>query len=315
MRYFIFLNYLLIVFFIFGCEPREKHELILDLEVGKTYTIEQETSQNFKQEFMGMDIDMKHRFNVVYDLLVKEYENDRYTLEFKYDSIAMDVEGSGINMSVSSGNMVNADDTLSMIFKAFTGKSFTVGVTNTGEIAFMEGVEEFFDLVVGELNFVEAEDEREAINAFDQFIGEGGFKDNISQLTNYLPGKPVSVGQKWENDHIQSNMGFTGKWANEWQLKEIDEEIANVIGVSSFSILQIEDMDESAELMPFAEFGMDMEMEGEQKMDHKIDRATGLIIDGVVEAKMEGYFKIGEGEKGMNIPVNFQITSKIRWIK
>ncbi len=315
MKKFVLFNCSLIALLILSCTPREKHDLALNLEVGNTYILEQETSQQFKQKFMGMDVDMNHLFKVVYSLYVREYDEKRYVLDFEYRDITMDVEGSGISMAVSSERIAGADDTLSKIFNAFTGKPFTVGLTKHGEVDFVNGIEGFFDLVIAELEFIDDDDEREAIDAFDQFIGEGGFKDNISQLTNYLPGKPVSLRQRWENEHIQSNMGFVGKWKNEWRLTEINDDKATVIGVSNFSLLQDEELDEPAGLMYLAQYGMDIEMDGEQETDHVIDRATGLIKQGTVNAKMDGYFKIGEGDNAMNIPISFEITSKIRLIE
>ncbi len=315
-------NYILLLlltaFLVFGCEPAEKHNLTLSLDVGKTYTIEQETSQFFRQKFMGMDYEMKHRFNVIYNLYVKEYDNEQYLLEFEYDDLTMDVEGSGISMSAGSGKNYNTEDTLNLIFRAFTKKPFMVGMTVNGEITFLEGIEEFFDLVIADLEFDVDEDGRTALDAFDQFIGKGGFKDNLSQLTGYLPGKPVAVRQKWENEYIQTNLanlGFSGKWKNKWQLVEIDDDIANITGTSNFTILKTDDTDQETGLMTLSQLGMDIEMEGEQNMDHIIDRTTGLIKDGTVEAKMDGYFKMGQIDKSMNIPVSFEIISKIRHIE
>lgn len=309
---------LLITFLVFGCEPPEKHDLTLNLDVGKTYTIEQETSQFFKQKFMGMDFEMKHRFNVIYHLHVKEYDNEQYLLEFEYNDLTMEVEGSGISMSAGSGEDFNTDDTLNLIFRAFTKKPFTAGMTVNGEITFVEGIEEFLDLVISDIKFDIDEDGYAALNAFDQFIGEGGFKDNLSHLTGYLPGKPVAVREKWENEYIQtnlSNLGFSGKWENKWQLAKMDDNIANVTGTSKFTILQTNDANEETALMMLSQLGMDMEMEGEKNMDHLIDKATGLIEKGTVNARMEGHFKTGQMNMGISIPVGFEITSKIRRIE
>ncbi len=308
-------NYTLIslfsVFLYFGCGPAEKHDLTLNFDVGKAYTMKQETSQHFKQKIMGMDYEMTHRFNVIYSLYVKEYDNRQYILDFEYNDLTMNVEGSGISMSVGSGKDFDKEDTLNVILRSFTKKPFTVGITNNGEITFVEGLEEFFELVVADIGFVVAENEHEALRAFDQFIGEGGFKDNLNQLTNYLPGKPVSVNQKWKTEHIQTNLGFSGKWINEWQLVQIDDNTANVAGTSKFTIIQTDETDESTDLMSLSQFGIDVEMDGEQEINHFIDKTTGLINNGKVKAKMDGYFKMGESGRGMNIPISFEITSKI----
>jgi len=229
--------------------------------------------------------------------------------------LIMDVESPEMNVSFGASKEYDPTDTLSIIFKAFIGKPLTVGITDIGEIRYIEGIEEFFDLIVADLDFIESEDDRQALGALDQFIGEGGFKDNLSQLTNYLPPEPVSIGQNWESEHIQTNLGFSGKWSNEWQLDEYNEDIAKITGASKFSIIEDEDADETIDEMPFSGAGIDIEMDGEQQMEHIIDKATGLIEEGTINANMDGYLKINEDESGMNLPISFEISSKITKIK
>lgn len=315
MKSNIFFLYFLSCFFLLACEPKERHELFLNLDVGQNYRLEHETTQLLEQSLAGVNQEMQHRYTVGYNLFVKDYSDGVYTLEFEYKNLLMDVEGPGISLSAGTCDEHDLSDTLSLIFKAFIDKPFTLFMSKSGKVNFIDSIDDFFDLVVADLDFVVTEDDRNAILGLDEFIGERGLRDNLSQITNYLPEKPVSKKEQWETKNIQTTLGFAGKWNNQWQLVDIDESEALVKGMSEFEILEGKELNNLTEDMPYADQGLDVTMEGIKKMKHIMERTTGLLKEGEEKSKLNGYFNMGKGHDPSEMLVSIEITSISKRIK
>lgn len=311
---YLFFSVLLTAIF-FGCQPKEKYELSLNLDVGEKYTLQQETTQNFFQRVMGVEHQIEHKYLVIYSLIVEDYDDDEYILTFEYEEVAMEVKSPDVNISSGSADHYDKSDTLNLVLKALTQKPFKISMSKYGEINSVYGMEEFLEHVINDLDFFQAGEEHEAIAALEQFIGESGFHDNLNQLVGYLPQKPVSLRDKWENSFNQTVIGIEGNWENIWRLVEMDDEISIVEGKSEYKVTDEDTPVNLAEDLNYADMGIEVDIDGSQQIHHTIDRKTGLIRSGEISSLIEGIFSPGQEAEVMTLQVRLEVSSKINQIK
>lgn len=273
---------------------KEPIELKFNLKPGEKYLFSSETSQRIVQEMMGqkMTTIQSVTSHYIYDILSAQ---DGVTkVQVTFDKIKMDTDVAGMQRLTYDSD--NPDESAKEMkpMSVMIGKSFSMYVSEAGNVERIEGLSEIFD----ELEGMQGE-------MLKQFFGDSTMMQNMSMMTNIYPDGPVDVGSQW-------NKAFSGP-------------LAGMMKVSSdmtFSLSAIEGSNAQIAVQGTLDFSKlengnpmlqhaTLNLNGTQTGTLTVDTRSGLPMKSVLNQEIKGDLEI----QGMKIPMTMVSDITITGVK
>jgi len=264
---------------LFSCKP--KIDLSLNLKEGKTY------KQNVKIEIKGKGLGMNLNTTQIWDLsyFIKSVQKKDYDILINPENIQLTMLFMGDTIKASSSN-INPSNPFSSSLSKLSKDTIGITISKTGKIiAFDKGnISNFINISTSKTEKIaegtSKTEETSKVNHKISFGKNKNINNDMNILTSFYPSKPVSIGSKWCVDSpLFGKTGTTGKTRIIYTLSELTPDYAIIEGVSAIKsgngLL--------SKIMP-----VKIEMNGSFNSRIKIDRKTGLIIEGKITQKTHG---------------------------
>jgi hypothetical protein len=146
------------------------------LKEGDKFYVEEAVKQKQTTKAMGMEQKFTMDLKIVYRFTVKKKTKDGIVLEQKVETAeAKSTGGEGAEVT--------------KLFERLKGAVFTVTLDPAGKLTNFQGYQEHVQKIA-------KEDKKEA-KMFKTVMPEDTFKQGVLEVFSFLPGKPVSPGDKW----------------------------------------------------------------------------------------------------------------------
>lgn len=275
----------------------------LNLEVGKTYTLNQKSTQDISQLIMGTEQNIKTEIAGVTSLLVKEATDSGYTVEMRFKKISYKMSSAMMNVEFDSEKPVGEEDMFGKVMLSFIKNPYTMLLSKTGEVLDVKGVDQAIDNTINGLDVPDM-NKMQIKSSVKNSFGSESLKSSLEIILRCYPEQPVAVGDTWKNTVMLKMLGKTTK-ENEWTLKSIDGGEATIAGNATMAV--------AASDKPFVVNGMNAHanFSGTEQSTFKLDLKTGWITTATSTSTFEGTMVI---EKNAQLPNDLEIPMKFTTI-
>ena len=307
----LFLSIALTILTTFTVQAK-KYDISLNLEEGKTYTLNSKSSIIVTQSYNGNEMKITMNLDFSIDYTVKTAGNNEFVLDVKYTDLGMLMDMPQGKLDYSSGKEVSdtLNDLMSIMFDNMVGKSFEMTLNNKGKVKNVTGFEEImahlFDNLPSSIDLQKDQLMGQMNNAF----GEDSFKHSMEAATAIFPDKPVKVGDTWEIETtINSTIEFNIK--NVYTLEKVTNELYLVKAIGSIGTAQSDEFIERNGV--FAK----QELSGTSESEITLSKKTGWIQLSEVKQDINGttYMKQTEDGEVMEMPMKLDGVTTVTSVK
>lgn len=197
----------------------DSQKLVLALEKGSTYTLDQKSEISIKQQISGQNIDIDMGIAGDMSFEVTDVTDSIYTMSTTYTRFVMTMSNAMMNMSVDTDAEQEPEEDfnklLSSLLKSMVNKPFTVKISNTGTIKSVDGLEAIYQGMMSELSAKYPDMSPQTLNSvfsqMQQAYGEDAFKGSFEMYMNLYPEGEVAVNDTW-NKQIELRAGMEGAY-------------------------------------------------------------------------------------------------------
>lgn len=307
----LFLSIALTILTTFTVQAK-KYDISLNLEEGKTYTLNSKSSIIVTQSYDGNEMKITMNLDFSIDYTVKTAGNNEFVLDVKYTDLGMLMDMPQGKLDYSSGKEVSdtLNDLMSIMFDNMVGKSFEMTLNNKGKVKNVTGFEEImahlFDNLPSSIDLQKDQLMGQMNNAF----GEDSFKQSMEAATAIFPDKLVKVGDTWEIETtINSTIEFNIK--NVYTLEKVTNELYLVKAIGSIGTAQSDEFIERNGV--FAK----QELSGTSESEITLSKKTGWIQLSEVKQDINGttYMKQTEDGEVMEMPMKLDGVTTVTSVK
>jgi hypothetical protein len=283
-----------------------------NLEKNKVYRFQTTSDQSVSQTMGGMTNNSQISTNVITSLKVVDVKPEFMVAEIRFESNETKSSAMGKNTTISSssegdyksGDMVQV---VSYFMNQMTKNPLFVKMDYSGKIIEMVNIKMFSDIVLKNLDSVSVDGPMGAMipNQVKSMVEEKTLKTMIESVTNYLPGKSVAIGDKWEVNNAMSANGMSFTINSIFKLESITNGVATVSAEANVLPATSEPMEMMGAKVNFSE------LKGLNKSTILIDVKTGLIQESNGKTSMAGNLGVEAGGQSMQIPMEIKGDSKV----
>lgn len=293
---------------VFSCgSGSQTADLKLGLKEGKVYRTRTITDQNTRQSMMGREIQSKVK--TTHDLAFEVTGTDpdgNLVMKVTFERIAMENEGMGQHMACDSDEPETMDaHPMGKGLAAMVGKSYTIVISERGELASVSGMDSIVNLMVDNMEVADERQREMYKQQFSSAFGEQQSEQMCNQMFGMIPPGPVDIGEKWTCSSSTTAL-VPMSWDQTWRLKEIKGDRYVIEGEA---VTSIHTGEEPVEMGPVK---IQMDMDGTQSGTMELDAETGLVVGGTINITMTGEQTITDGVPeqllGKAIPMEMQQT-------
>ncbi len=231
--------------------------------------------------------------------------NGDITMDYKYQTLKVDVDAAGVKQSYDSENPVEGDP-LSGVYDGMIGKGFTVVMDKYGVIKEVGGIDELLNSIIDSIEGDGNDEELDALKeqlkgTLQQSFGDEAITSMLKPTTEIFPKEEKKVGDSWENSYdIKAivEMNITTRYT----LDKLEGDIAHISISGEFET-------QDSEGVNMLGIEMDTDLKGTMSGAIKINKNNGFLSEGEIEQLMEGKMSFEVPEQGkMEMPM--KVTSK-----
>ena len=302
MRFSILL--LTLIHLSFVSLSQKKHQLKFDLKPGNTYYLLQETIQDINQQVMGTEQSIKNEITMLSSYKILEKNNNKYVIEANFDEFSFKMSSAYASFEFDS-EKENEDNIMNQLFSKMVDQSFSMIMTEYGEITGVQGLEKMMSEMFMDIEMPEAQ-KAQVRQQMEQNFGPEKMKSSLEMITAIYPTHAVSVGGSW-NSEYEITSGFGMNISNQWKLVSHQDDIVVIEGVADVSESENSNLGQQFNNMP-----TQFEFNGEQITNLKLNAETGWIMEGTSEVSVRGNIKIAKNDQipqDMVIPITIVTTN------
>lgn len=293
MRYFVILTFLAIA----ACQS-DKHTIVLQPEVGKSYWQKASTISVLKQTIEGQSIDINTEYITDIKLKPKSVEKKEVVMSAQFRDLRFKVQSPFGRMGFDS-RKIDSSDFAAVIFSRLNMTPFQVIFQANGRVKNIDGIDNVMQNAFAAVQMSPGQ-QQEVRRMLDDVYGYDALTSHLEMSVAVLPKKPVAVGESWSySAPYHSNVkGFAD---HTYTLKTANKNGYIIEGKST--------------LRP------DKEHQGQNRYDisgdmqsyFKIEPQTGWVSSGVINMNFAGtiYAKNPDGSETA-VPVSMNGKIEIR---
>ncbi len=298
---------LAVILFYSSCT--QKTNLEYNLEKDKKYYTELTGSINVDQTFQ----ENQSKVNVdIYANYLTELESktdNDLTINLNIDTMDMNMEME-INEEKKDFSDMPGGDALKNMESNMKGHFLTITMTKAGEPIEITGYEEWIQTLKDSLYNRYDSINKKMEKSLDNMYGKNMFENQMQKMFIIYPDKPIGIGDTWQDSTILKQF-MPIKVVNNYKLTGINLNTAMIEGNSQ---VEMSTQDTLKSKIP-----MKYDISGSLNSDYKIDKNTGMIIEGEIDYSFGGemiIMAIPGMTKEEKIPMNIKGTYKIKgWVE
>ncbi|OPZ94052.1 MAG: hypothetical protein BWY74_00877 [Firmicutes bacterium ADurb.Bin419] len=262
--------------------------LFINVKAGDNYKYHMLMNQTTNTETMGQKSSSTQEMTTDYTISVADVDSEgNMTLNYKYDTIKVEMETNGTKQTIDS-NSSDSDDPTSGMYKKLIGKGFSTKMTKYGEIKEVSGIDDMINSMVESINSGDSEEMASFIEqtkaSLKESFGDETIKSNIQQSTNIFPKTSIKIGDSWDvNSSIQTLVPLDIKTT--YTLDKVENGIAYIS-------LKAEYHTDNSEASDFMGMKMTTDISGTMTGTIKANIKNGLLSEGEITQNMTGKMSI-----------------------
>jgi hypothetical protein len=300
MKPFIFIVALTLISFSSAFAQLSNSSSEFDLKyqftTGDQFQVKQHSQEDSYLDLDGVEQRTTNQLDDTMLLTVTNVNAAQATLEATFKQISL--LSSSQDQSVSVNTNSDAKDVYNRLFKAMTGKKFTIIMQSNGIISSISGLNSIFDAMIGNAG-VEAKD-RETLKKFlDSQFGPEALKGSLALILPYYPNTPVQVNGTWTN-RLYTNGFYNAHTDNYWKLAYGDKYSINLTNKALFSTDSTQEVD-----MGGGQKGY-VDLTGKVQGQYMIDPSSGWPTMCITHTELKGdyiYINPKNGKGKIQVPV------------
>ena len=282
-------------------EPgKNVYQLGLSPNVGSKYYYEISNESD-----VTMEIDEKEMETLTNSEIGIHFEIDKDTagnflFTMSFDKIKVETNKQGVKTVINADNSYISSNPAERMMGVLKSASIVSTISPQGETRSVQGYKELGDKILANFRPDDAAGKQAAQKQWEQFIGEGFIKKNITQLFQIFPDSAVHVGDKWRIFSDQHDE-FKTQATTFYSLKEINDGIATIESKGEMK---------AASPQPINIMGYNVipELQDEQKGEYELDIKTGMLLRSRITSNIKGTLSI----MGREIPVEIEYMISVK---
>lgn len=298
------LSVMAMLFTLAGC--KNATNLSLNVKKGDKYNIHEVVDQQATMTINNQDTKTNQVMDMNFAMDVQDVDKDKnVTMNYKYDSIKVSTESVGGKIEYDS-KKPDSKSPLGSIYGAIIGKSFTVKLSNKGQVLEVKGVDELLNSVVDKFPG-NAEQKKTLKATLADSFGDEAIKSMISQTMDYYPQNEIKTNDTWESKY---NVKVMFPMTVNNKLKLLGEK-DGLLNVDVQSTVAADTKDKPADFMGFK---ANVKLNGDCKGTVDINKETGIMTKGNLTQTMSGDIELLANKTiPQNIKMPMKMTAKITY--
>lgn len=275
-----------------------------NLDSGTAYTTKVVLEQDISQTFMGQSQDVESDQGYGIELTFTDFEDGKYSVKMVYKSIMINQPMAGL--SYDSETTTTEPTGAAKAVASVLNKELQFTLSKTGEVSNITGFEAMLDSMAANMGITgEAQLSLFKSQMSSQYNTQT-MKDQLKRTLIVFPEKELNKGDLWTEDQSVS-APFAMNIQTTYEVADYDNETVT-LNVSS------DIFTEGGELVTNGAT-MTPDLSGVQSGTIKIDRKTGLILEGGMEQLISGVLNMTspqEMEIGTEISGKTEVTGTVQ---
>jgi hypothetical protein len=300
------------IFFSFAIFAQNTVTLKYNLEKNKTYRFKSTSDMNVSVSVQGMTNETKVLSNSVSSIKVVDAKPEFMVAEVRMDTVIANTTAMGKNTIMSSANVGNlksgeVSEVMNYFMNQMSKNPLFVKLNYAGKVQEIINLKVYSDIVLKNIDSVSVDGPMGAMvpTQIKNMVDAKMLTTTVEALTNYLPGKMVSVGDKWESSNSLNANGMAFTVNSSFKLEAIEGSVATVSSEANVIPASTEPMDMMGAKISYAD------VKGLNKATIKIDAKTGLIIESIGKTSMSGNLSVNAQGQSMQIPMDVKGDIKV----
>lgn len=291
-------------------------DLKLNLEKGKVYKFKSSTESSVAQTMGGMQQTTESKNESYVSIKAVDLKPEFVVVEFRIDSTIaktntmgkVSVMNSNITGDIKSKEIV---DVMNSVMNRMSKNPLYVKLDFSGKAIEIINMKMYSDIVLKGVDSLNIEGPMAPMikSQITGMVDEKALKTTTLAMFNYLPGKKVTVGEKWEMLTPMTMNGMTFNISSSNKLESVEGNAANI--ASDMNIQPA-----SAEPMVMGGYKINYsELKGLSKTTMSVNIKNGLFTNSVSKTQMSGNLSIDIPGNPMQVPMDITTESKVTAIE
>ncbi len=301
------------VLFIIPLMAQESSNLRMNLEKNKLYRLKSVTGQTVTQTVNGNQQTVETEVEYTFSVKMLDMTPDFMVTEVHFDTIITNTNTMGKTTSINStveGDMTSSEtsDIMSCIMNRLSKNALFVKIDFTGKPVEIVNAKMLSDIILKDTASITlAEPVAAAMKTqIAGTVSDNTLKTMISSFTRHLPGKEVSVGDKWEIAEQINSGGMLLSITTTYHLDRINGNNASISVESNIRAAENAPPIQSAGATVTYD-----NLTGLSKSNLVIDTRTGLLVEDNAKTRITGTLGISAPGFSMEMPMDINGETKI----
>ncbi|MDR2065121.1 MAG: DUF6263 family protein [Prevotellaceae bacterium] len=281
----------------------EKYTFEINLEKGTVLKQKILFESKSTQDVMGQKMESIITMTSEMSLDVKDFEDNVYTINMKFDALKMDMKMAGISLSFDSNTTETKarGQNMSPIFRAMINIPFEVKINKKGKVFSITGFENITAAMLDAMSELDENTKNIMTQQIGNSYSEETMKSTLEQSFSYFPENETAVGDSWKKDMDINIMNTAIKTSMNITLEKVVDNVASLKAEGTIKTDRdiVQNMN-----------GIETKtsLTGNQTMNLQVDPKTGWVISGKMQQSLTGE----TNAMGMKIPITTVNTTTIK---
>jgi hypothetical protein len=296
----------LMLMFVFACSVSgkgEKYAFEFNLEKGSTLKQKILVESKSTQDVMGQKMESIIAMTSEMSFDVKDFEDNIYTVDVKFDAVKMDMTMMGTSLSFDSNTTEEKahGQNMSPIFRAMTNIPFQVKMDKKGKVLSVTGFENITAAISDATSELDENTKSLMLQQIESSYSGEAIKSTLEQSFSYFPENEIAVGESLKKDLNISIMNTNITTEMNITLEKVVDNVASLkaegtIKTGKDIVQNINGIEAKTSLA------------GDQTINLQVDLKTGWIISGEIQQSLHGE----TNAMGIKIPITTVNTTTIK---
>ena len=257
-----------------------------DLDVGDSFTIDQEAKQVITQEISGMKQIINNDIIGAMHFKVVQSEPDYLVMEMSFKKIKMTMSSPSLGELMSMDTTSETDDMMSLLMRGAIDQPVTIYMYRNGKINEVTGGDKLIENMFKNAGMTQPELINASKAQMEKQFGTKALTNSFEQMTFLFSEDEVNVNDTWSNEYFGD---LNAK--NTWTLSSIEGDNYYINGTADIAMKTTND-------------SVTMDLSGTQNTVVKGSLKTGVMVELLVNNECKGNSSIN----GMEIPTTIKST-------
>jgi Family of unknown function (DUF6263) len=281
-----------------GLNENKVYRLHLNPGAGSEYFYNISNESQVNLEVNGKKANNQNKSTIRVHFNINKDSSRNFLMEMKYEKIHVYSKNGDKEMDLDADQGVASIDPVEKMLGYLKTADIKAVISPSGEVKSVSGYKELGAKIMGSVNSSDAYARNIMQSQWDQMVGEGMIKNNMTRLFKIFPDSAVQVGDKWNLNSRQSvGLGINSQTL--YILKKIDSGLATIV-----STAEINGDSTSTKYMGY---DVTTDITGDGRGEYEIDINSGMLLKASMTINATGTIQM----MGREIPVAIEVTIKM----